>query len=168
MRHISIIFTFSKNKGVNTIKTDACLEPTRSADLNDLRRRVVCIHRSLFGHLSSSTNSHLPQGTSLIGVELGGRSRTIMRRSLRIGKGFFSLFVLIIGLFGRCNICGTLTTDHVEVPVQTKQDLHQVTQHPRCVPHLPLHPRLSLSFAVLAQLVRCLQAPGKEGLMRSV
>jgi hypothetical protein len=97
------------------MKAEACLEPTRSADLNYLGRRVVCIHCSLFGHLSSGTNQHLPQGTCLIGVELGRRSRTIMRRSHRVGTRFFSLFALIIVLFDRRNMCGTLTTHHVKV-----------------------------------------------------
>jgi hypothetical protein len=46
--------------------------------------------------------------------------------------------------------------------VQARQDLHQVTQHPRCVPRLPLQPRLSLSLVVLVRLVRCLQMPVRE------
>jgi hypothetical protein len=46
--------------------------------------------------------------------------------------------------------------------VQVRQDLHQVTQHPRYVPRLPLQPRLSLSLVVLVRLVRCLQVPVKE------
>jgi hypothetical protein len=56
------------------------------------------------------------------------------------------------------------------VPVQARQDLHQVTQRPRCVPRLPLQLQhsLSLSLAIPVWLARGLEAPVSESWMYDV